>query len=99
MNHLTNHDLSMAATVGGVGGWLASLMSHGLMGPLVSFLLFVITTAARSYMNRRHAPAALTPAQVGQLISELHKQGFIKGGREGVTPHQDPQQKRSEGEV
>jgi hypothetical protein len=95
--HLTSADLAMSATTSGAAGWAVSLFSHGLLGPLVSFVLFVVTTWWRA-RTQRNTPALLTPAQVGQLITELSTQGLLAGGREGVTTHQDPEG-RSESEV
>lgn len=97
LSHLTSADLAMLATTSGAAGWLVSLISHGLLGPLVSFVLFVLTTWWRARVQR-NTPALLTPAQVGQLITVLQAQGLLAGGREGVTPRQDPEG-RSESEV
>jgi hypothetical protein len=95
--HLTSADLAMSATTSGAAGWLVSLVSHGLLGPVVSFILFVATTWWRA-RAQRNTPALLTPAQVGQLITVLQAQGLLAAGREGVTPRQDPEG-RSESEV
>lgn len=97
LTHLTSADLAMSATTSGAAGWAVSLVSHGLLGPLVSFVLFVATSWWRA-RAQRNAPVLLTPTQVGQLLNELKAQGLLAGGREGVTPHQDPEG-RSESEV